>query len=303
VLVGQHHAYLADLRNRADQRRADGEQHLLQRVGVGPGEGGQDGGLGRLEGRVPVEPARHLRRQVAPGGADRGGQDAVPGLRQRGVGVLGVPPELRRGGVHHRQVLQAGYHRYSGPLTRPGTLVDVHHGGPYQLAGAGERVAGRADRGPRVFVDRDPGAGDRPLRGHEERAELDRERLRRGVHAELPGQRVGLVLLRVGRQHVRVGAGQVRVGQVAGQRSPQVPVPDQVAAIRPGAAVDVHQPHLRLAVLVSAELDHWGLLVSQGRVSRLGSARRRARPGAAAAPSAGPRWRPAPRWPARARPG
>ena len=153
----------------------------------------------RRERRVPVGRGHRLGPEP-PRGVHRRREDPVLGLRQRGVRVLRVPPELRRGGVHHHQVLQPGHHR------RPGGGVHVHHassapGRParaneYPLAPIGVQPYSSTEIRARVIGSCEETKND---------AELERERLRRHVAAQLPGQGVHLVLLRVGRQHLRVG--------------------------------------------------------------------------------------------------
>jgi hypothetical protein len=188
-----------------------------------------------------------LETAVPPAGGDLGGQDAVAGLRQRRVPVLGEAPELRAGGVHDHQVLQS-----RDDLDALCVVGDL--GGTGLLAGADEGVLRRLPPGlrdavPGVLLDTDPGRGDRLLGAGEVPGEPEAELLG-GRDATFLGEGEHGVLHRVGRQHVGVVAAVVDVVHGAGQRDGDAEVLDVVDAALTG---DPDDAGLRLAVLVLAE--------------------------------------------------
>jgi hypothetical protein len=151
VPVRHRHPHLGDVAEALEHRLAHRVQRLLQREGVGGGEGLQQHGPDAVEQPVPVQ----LRRRVAPARGDRGGQHAVAGLGSVVYRSRGVAPELRAGGLEDDEVGQAGEHVHVVP-------VRGDHRRPHLAAGAAEGVLVRlpadGDPLPAVGLHRHPRA-------------------------------------------------------------------------------------------------------------------------------------------------
>ena len=184
---------------------------------------------------------------MTPPGDDRGRQDPLLSLGERGEAVLEKAVELRAGGLQHQKVADATHD--PAPVVCAG---DRRHA--LLRTGADKRVVVRlaadADVGPGGFVDVHAGAVDGRELADEMPGQPEAEILDVADRVAREGENG--VLLGVSRHDFAVVPAEVRLGEIARKRNGDCEVPNFMG---PTGLCDPNDMRLRLAVLVVAEDD------------------------------------------------